>query len=426
MTDSDGHWHRLHPLSPVVRAGRALIAVVILLVPSLVGGRSLVGASVEVGIVGLLALAGVVTWLVTRWRLEGDALRIETGLLKRSSLRFPLAQVQAIDVVRPGVARVFGLAELRLRMGGSTGAHGRLAYLREHHAEELRARLLAIAHGAGEETQPVHERVLLSVPTPRLLGSIVLSRTGLHAELLLAGLIAGALLAPGAAGAAVGGSGVIYALGAATVLWRRFNDEYRLTVAEAPDGLRLRSGFVSLTSETIPSGRVQAVRMVEPLFWRPFGWCRLEVDIAGKQHKEGEGAAEARQLRAVLPVGSRKLAAALLERILPDAPAERLPPPRRVLLKSPLRRHYLSWGHTAGCVVTTGGRVARVTAWVPLEKVQSLRRVQGPVQRRLRLATIHVDTAGRSVHAALRDRDVAEADAALEDLIRLSRTARRR
>lgn len=422
---SEEHWHRLHPLSPAVRAGRALIAVAILIVPSLAGGRGLVGASVEVAIVGVLALAGVVTWLVTRWRLEGDALRIETGLLKRSSLRFPLAQIQAIDVVRPGVARLFGLAELRLRTGGSSGAHGRLAYLREHQAEELRARLLALAHGAGEETPALHERVLLSVPTPRLLGSIVLSRTGLHAELLLAGLIVAAVLSPGTAGAAAGGSGIVWALGAATVLWRRFNDEYRLTVAEAPDGLRLRSGFVSLTSETIPRGRVQAVRMVEPLFWRPFGWCRLEVDIAGKQRKEGEGAAEARQLRAVLPVGSRKLAAALLERILPDTPAERLPPPRRVLLKSPLRRHYLSWGRTDGCVVTTTGRVARVTAWVPLEKVQSLRRVQGPVQRRLGLATIHVDTAGRSVHAALRDRDAAEADAALEALIERCRAARR-
>lgn len=425
MSGGDG-WHRLHPLSPAVRAGRALIAVVILVVPGLVSGRSLVGASVEVGIVGVLALAGAVTWLVTRWRLEDGALRIETGLLKRSSLRFPLAQVQAIDIVRPGVARLFGLAELRLRMGGSTGAHGRLAYLREHHAEELRARLLAIAHGAEEETQAVHERVLLSIPTPRLVGSIVLSRTGLYAELLLAGFVAGALFLPGTATAAVGGSGAVWAFGAATILWRRFNDEYRLTVAEAPDGLRLRSGFVALTSETIPRGRVQAVRMVEPLFWRPFGWCRLEVDIAGRQRKEGEGAAEARQLRAVLPVGSRQLAAGLLERILPDAPADRLPPPRRVLWKSPLRRHYLAWGRTDRCVVTTSGRVARVTAWVPLEKVQSLRRVQGPVQRRLRLATIHVDTAGRSVHAALRDRDVAEADAALGELIDLSRAARRR
>jgi putative membrane protein len=67
-----------------------------------------------------------------------------------------------------------------------------------------------------------------------------------------------------------------------------------------------------------------------------------------------------------------------------------------------------------------------VTAWVPLVKAQSFRRVQGPVQRRLRLASVHVDTAGRSVHATLRDRDVREADAALEELVRLARMQRGR
>jgi putative membrane protein len=61
-----------------------------------------------------------------------------------------------------------------------------------------------------------------------------------------------------------------------------------------------------------------------------------------------------------------------------------------------------------------------------LEKVQSLRHVQGPIQRRLRLASVHVDTAGRTVHATLRDRDVAEAKGALADLTDLARAARRR
>jgi putative membrane protein len=56
--------------------------------------------------------------------------------------------------------------------------------------------------------------------------------------------------------------------------------------------------------------------------------------------------------------------------------------------------------------------------------VQSLRRLQGPVQRRLRIVTIHLDTAGRNVHAAIRDRDTAEGDAALGELIELARTAR--
>jgi putative membrane protein len=63
---------------------------------------------------------------------------------------------------------------------------------------------------------------------------------------------------------------------------------------------------------------------------------------------------------------------------------------------------------------------------VPLEKVQSLRHVQGPVQRRLQLASVHVDTAGRAVHATLRDRDAAEATTALADLTDLARAARRR
>ena len=70
---------------------------------------------------GALVLGGLVSWLVTRWRIEDDDLRIETGLFRRQSLRFPLAQVQAIDVVRPGLARLLRLAELRLRMAGPTG-----------------------------------------------------------------------------------------------------------------------------------------------------------------------------------------------------------------------------------------------------------------------------------------------------------------
>jgi putative membrane protein len=54
--------------------------------------------------------------------------------------------------------------------------------------------------------------------------------------------------------------------------------------------------------------------------------------------------------------------------------------------------------------VTTTGRFGRVTAWIPLAKVQSLRLVQDPVQRRLGLATIHLDTAGRNLQSARADR----------------------
>ncbi len=245
--------------------------------------------------------------------------------------------------------------------------------------------------------------------------------------MLAAGIIT-ALLAPNIAAAVVSGGGLVWLIGVVAVTWRRFNQEYRLTVAEAHDGLRLGGGLIALTSETIRPGRVQAVRMVEPLLWRPFGWCRLQVDLAGRQRSEGEGQAQRRQLRTVLPVGGRAQVELLLDRILPDRPREQSPPPPRARLKSPLRYHMLGWGGSESCVVTTTGRLRRTTCWVPLEKVQSLRRVQGPVQRRMRLANVHLDTAGRSVHATLRDRDVAEADRALAqfaDLARAERSARR-
>jgi putative membrane protein len=75
-------------------------------------------------------------------------------------------------------------------------------------------------------------------------------------------------------------------------------------------------------------------------------------------------------------------------------------------------------------VVATGGRLRRETNWVPLAKVQSVRWMQGPLQRRLDLATVRLDTAGRSIHTALKDRAADEAAAQLAALPGRCREAR--
>jgi putative membrane protein len=429
---ADG-WHRLHPLSPVVRGGRGTIAIAILLLPIVFSGGRISDAVPQVAIIAILALGGFVSWLVTRWRIEEDDLRIETGLLRRQSLRFPLAQVQAIDVVRPGLARMFRVAELRLRMAGASGTTARLAYVGENEVEPLRDRLLALARGArvhegipadASELVRAPERVLTTVATGPLVASILLERGWLI--VILAGLLSGFVVSPHTAAAVIGGGGFVWAISIVTVLWRRFNQQYRLTVAEGPDGLHLRGGLVALTAEVIRPGRVQAVRLVEPILWRPLGWCRLEADLAGRQRGKGEGEAQRGQLRTLLPVAHRTLALELVDRLVPDRPRDLSPPPRRVRWKSPLRYRVLRWGRNDRYVATVSGRLRRVTCWVPLEKVQSLRQVQGPVQRRLRLASVHVDTAGKAVHATLRDRDSAEASQALGDLTDLARAARKR
>ncbi len=425
LTGGASPWHRLHPLSPVIRAGRVFIGAVIIFAGTLVPGShdSATGA-VTRGAIGLLVIAfGGISWLVTRWRVDGNDLRIETGLIRRNSLRFPLAQIQAIDVVRPLLARVFSLAELRLRMGGSTAGSGRLAYLTAGEAETVRAQLLALSRGVPNEGAQPPERLLLALPLGRLVASMLVGTPTLMLLALLAAYVTALELSPRAAFAILSSSGAIL-IGLLTFYWRRLNGAYNLTVAEAHDGLRLRSGLLDTSAETIPRGRVQAVRMVEPVLWRPLGWCRLEVDVAGRHHKDGENSPERRELRAVMPVGTHEEAERLLGRILPDVPRERTGPPPRARWKAPLRYPNLSWGHNQTCAVTTTGRLARITSWVPLTKVQSLRLVQGPVQRRLRLATVFLDTAGHTVHAAIRDRDAVEARAQLGELTDLCRAAR--
>jgi putative membrane protein len=59
-----------------------------------------------------------------------------------------------------------------------------------------------------------------------------------------------------------------------------------------------------------------------------------------------------------------------------------------------------------------------------LEKLQSVRFTQGPVQRRLSLASVHGDAAGRRAHAAFRDRPADQARELLDELAALGRRAR--
>ena len=155
-----GTWHRLHPLSPLVSAGSRLAGLVVVLFGIAVARQRQAGSDlIGDGVVLIIVLAaGVIRWLVTRWQVAQGVLRVETGLLRRDSRRFPLSQVQAIDVVQSGLARVLGLAELRLRVaGGDASRGGKLACLRRADAERLRAQLLALASAAAAAAIPATE-----------------------------------------------------------------------------------------------------------------------------------------------------------------------------------------------------------------------------------------------------------------------------
>lgn len=428
-------WARLHPLSPVVRFGKAVAVLVVLLGPRYVAGFSRPAQPgqdaarlwIDLAVPVLGVVAGVISWAVTRWRVSGNDLQIETGLLRRQSVRIPLGRVQAVDMVRPLVARMFGLSELRVTVAGRGSGRGRLAYLPEARATEVRARLLALSHGLPGETPEPGQRRLVAVDNRRLVASALLGGPALILLVLLLGALVGGLVTHRLGPALTGILPPLVPVG--LLVARRVNSEFSQRVALAPDGLRVVGGLLETRAETIPAGRVQAWRWSEPLLWRPFGWVRLEVDVAQQRPgRRGDESDSARVQRALLPVGTRAEARMLLgliaTRVDPLAPLANRPP-RRARVKAPFSYPNLGFYHDDTIALASFGRLSRQVVLVPLEKVQSLRTVQGPVVRRLGLATLHLDVAGRRWRAAAHAREAGQTEALLEELTVLTRRARR-
>ena len=423
----DTEWTRLHPLSPVVRAGSA-VAVLVLFSTQFDTGRRRGFPWETVVLLVLGIVAGIVSWLVTRWRVHGGDLQITTGLIRRQSIRVPLSRIQAIDVISPVLARVLGLAEVRVVVAGRGTGRTRLAYLEAGEAQRVRARLLALAHGLASETPEPPAQPLLRIDNPRVVFATLLTApVNVLIAIALLAIVSSFLVPRGAATASIAIPALV---GVGPEVFRRFNAVYDFQLSEAADGLRLSRGLLQTRTETIPFGRIQAVRWVEPLLWRHFGWVRLEVDVARQRASQQREEGSAQLSRTLLPVGSRDHAAWLLQRVLPGAapvPPPGARPPRRAVVRAPLTYHLLAfWDDRSRHVLARTGRVRPQVVIVPLEKVQSVRLRQGPVQRLLRLATVHVDTAGRGWQARAECRDADEASALLWRVTDLARQARLR
>ncbi|MYU24490.1 PH domain-containing protein [Streptomyces sp. SID8352] len=416
---------RLHPVTPLRRAWAPIAVLIGWAVHDPDQARRhlthLTTTTLLVGLAVLIpaaALYGFLTWWFTHFAVTDTELRIRTGLLFRRTAHIRLERVQAIDVTQPLLARIAGVAKLKLDVVG-TDSKDELAFLGADEARALRAELLARAAGfapdSAREVGEAPSRQLLRVPPGVLAVSLLL--TGATWATLATALVVLpvlwtfthspwtllALAVPllGAAGAASVG---------------RYVKEYDWTVAESPDGLRIDHGLLDRAHETVPPGRVQSVRIVEPLLWRRPGWVRVELDVAGSANS------------LLLPVAPRALAESVVARALPGVTV----PPPSSLSRPPGRARWCRpvWWRGHGVVVTDTvfaarrGLFRRTLSLVPHAKVQSVRLTQGPVRRALDLADVRVDTgANGTVTAGLRD--AAEAAALLQQQADRSRTGRR-
>jgi putative membrane protein len=101
------------------------------------------------------------------------------------------------------------------------------------------------------------------------------------------------------------------------------------------------------------------------------------------------------------------------------------PVPARARWVAPFAWRFLAVGSDESAVVTRSGWLDRRTDVVPLAKIQSVRIRQGPLQRRLALADVLVDSPPGPLDATARHRPSHEARALALILLHRARLARR-
>lgn len=413
-------WRRLHPLSPLLRAGRFVVVATAFLADDLAAR-----ANLSPGWAGLFLLAALVAgagagwwvWSATGYRVTDEEVELRTGVLFRRHRRLPLARLETVDLARPLVARLFGLTQVRLEAVSQGESEVRLSYVDESTALALRDELrdhLKPSPAAGVEPEDVEAAPSppgIRVPTAELLAASVLGRIVVVWPALLAvALVLLAAIGPSSGLAFAIAVGVPVGILPLIVGLAEVERLYGFTLTEGSRGFDIRRGLLNEMNQAVPVDRVQAVAVIEPLLWRRFGRVRLVVDIAGYRG----GSNEDRERTAVLlPIAPASLVADVLRRVQPDLHLDdrsNVPAPAAARWRAPVRwRSYsVAWDGTHA--VTRRGLLRRRTDIVPHRKVQSLRVTQGPWQRALGLATLHLDTAGTRIRARAlhRSRDDAE------------------
>ncbi|MFD7898997.1 PH domain-containing protein [Streptomyces sp. NPDC059743] len=416
---------RLHPITPWRRALATITGAVLFFfrdaeswVKSAEGWPRWVLALAAAAVSLAGAVYGYLSWRKTSYQLTDDALHVRTGILFHRRHRFVLDHLQAADVHRPLLGRWIGVCSLRLSVSGQSAT---LSYLSEADASALRSALLRRMSGdtpaASEqvaESEELAEPPLLVVPARRLALSILLeAHTMVRAGIAVIGGLVPYLIfhEPLALLSLAGSAGAVWKM-----TYGRWPRYHGWTLTAAPGGYRAEYGLLDRRHQTYRHQRTQAVTLVQPLLWRRRGWVQILVSTAGYHHP-----------LLLAPVATLAEAERLIADLYgPDGVQllnTQTPAPRRARWATP-------WSHVLSCSVSSdhvsvwhGLFLRNVRTLCPTSKTQNIVTSQGPWQRRLGLATVHLAVAGGPVLSG-RHRDAGEAQRIASRMLTLSRTTR--
>ncbi|BAJ74037.1 predicted membrane protein [Microbacterium testaceum StLB037] len=476
---SDGEWHRLHPLTPLLRGGLFLLVMIGVLVANLrerlfelffpiftdlpsgamppdpvdflfSHNLFLIAAGAVIVVLVILLAAFRLSWRFHTLRI-GDDVEVRSGVLFRTHRRAPLDRVQGVNLTRPMVARLLGLAKLEV-VGAGLDANVKLEYLSAKDADALRSDILRLASGRrlaeagpgavpggsfvrataeavgsgiqglveGEDFSDAEPESIVRIPLGRLVASRVLSGS----MLWLLGLVAAIIVAASISTVWLLFTVVPTFLAYGAYYVRSIARGLRYSIAPTPDGVRLTFGLFTTISEVVPPGRVHAIEVRQPLLWRPFGWWSISVNrLSGRSSTDSS----TDQLAAVLPVGTTEDVERVLRILAPALPSDGwaqvirdgvlgpvaddpyVTTPRRARILRPL-----SWRRngallTAEALFLRRGWIWRSLSIFPLARLQSVGLHQGPLARSMRTARLgaHVISGTVQTSVGVLDRDAA-------------------
>lgn len=461
--DAGDSWHRVHPVSPMVKGWIGIIAVIVIFGRGifedlLVDGRTpqfgsegeflplwvLVVLAIVIAL--LFALSFFLSWYFTRYQVTNDHVRINSGVIFRQHRQARLDRVQAIDVVQPLLARLFSLAELKFEVADSGSSAVRLSYLKLSDAQLLRATILARA--AGVKQDPEHpdevaeapEQPVLELPPRRIIGATLLSGTTIFVLVAVVALAVVSLVLdePLALGAVLAGA-VPFLFAMAAAYWTTFSNSFNFRAAISPDGIRLRYGLLETRAQTVPPGRVQAVGIVQSPLWRFAGWYKMQVNVAG--YGVDTQASGARTT--LLPAGTSDEVMQMLALVLPDPGVDEpfevfgaaiagqdqdcgfITTPRRGRILSLLSWRRNGFLATRTALICRSGWMWKQAQVVPHERTQSLALHQGPLTRRLGLADVVLHSTPGPVSAKIWHADLDTARRLFDEQAERAASARR-
>ncbi len=442
MTVSDpSRWRRLHPASFLVNLVPTAWRTVWSLWPLVVGaiwGRQQ-GSAFDVVVILFFSMAAVgrtlLHFLTLRYRLFDGRLEIQSGLLSRVEQAFDPSRIQNVAIQQNLFHRLSGLVELRVEMAGASGllaTDGLLSALSLEDAEALRAAIGRPGTSVASSGAP-HQ----ALDAPGLLEVVAYGASSGRAGMAGAGVAVmvevSQRVAPGSLPLApASGPGwvglVLVALAAGYVLsvlasvFRWYGSRWWIE----GEHLHFEGGLLTRRRVDIPQRKLQMVQVSEPIVRRAMGFATLLFDTAagggppepGGSTTEGVVPMVAREdvddrVRVAFPGLEPNLgdtlrpaaAGALTSAMVASVLGWALPLVALVaftgqgwfLLILPvalavawLDVRWQGWAVTPGFMVTRRGFLSRDTWVLPRAKLQSVRWVQGPLERALGIGSVVV------------------------------------